>query len=95
MRGSHLPHAQLSLQYLKFSLRHTMGNMFGMFSFGFWVIMTLICGAVNFLKFELPGEPVRPFKYLRVPILFIACVPCTCTHAMRMPIMMSQGSHMM
>ena len=53
-----------------------MGNMFGMFSFAFWVIRTLKCEVVNFLKFKLAGEPVRPFEYLRVPILFIACVPC-------------------
>ena len=75
MRGSCLPHAQFSLQYLKFSLRYTMGNMFGMFSFAFWVIRTLKCEAVNFLKFELAGIPVR-----YVPILIIAHVPCMHTH---------------
>ena len=56
-----------------------MGNMFGMFSFAFWVIRALECEAVNFPKF---GIPVRPFKYLDVPILITACVPCTCTHAL-------------
>ena len=30
-----------------------MGNMFGMFSFAFWVIRALKCEAVNFPKFEL------------------------------------------
>ena len=80
MRGSHLPHAQFSLQYLKFSLRYAMGNMFGMFSFAFWVIRTLICEAVNFLKFESAGIPVRLVEYLDMLILIIACAPCTCTH---------------
>ena len=55
-----------------------MGNMFGMFSFAFWVIRTLKCEAVNFLKFELAGIPVRLFEYLRAPILIIAHAPCTC-----------------
>ena len=76
MRGSHLPHAQFSLQYLKFSLRYTMGKMFGMFSFAFWVIRALKCEAVNFIEFELAGVPVRPFEYLDAPILIIACAPC-------------------
>ena len=76
MRGSRLPHAQFSLQYLKFSLRYTMGNMSGMFSFAFWVIRALKCEAVNFPKFQLAGVPVRPFGYLDAPILFIAHAPC-------------------
>ena len=54
-----------------------MGNMFGMFSFAFWVIWTLKCEAVNFLMFESAGIPVRPFKYLSTPILIIACALCT------------------
>ena len=54
-----------------------MRNMFGMFSFEFWVIRTQKCEVVNFLKFELAGIPVRPFEYLSAPILIIACVPCT------------------
>ena len=53
-----------------------MGDMFGMFLFAFWVIRTLKCEAVNFLKFELAGEPIRLFKYLSAPILIIAHVPC-------------------
>ena len=53
-----------------------MGNMFGMFSFAFWVIRTLKCEAGNFLKFELAGIPVRPFKYLGALILIIAHAPC-------------------
>ena len=53
-----------------------MGNMSGMFSFAFWVIRTLKCVAVIFLKFESAGVPVRPFKYLHAPILIIARVPC-------------------
>ena len=57
-----------------------MGNMFGMFSFAFWVIWALKCEVVNFPKSELAGIPVRPFEYLDVPILIIACVPCTCAH---------------
>ena len=54
-----------------------MGNMFGMFSFAFWVFGALKCEAVNFLKFELAGIPIRPFKYLDEPILIIAHAPCT------------------
>ena len=80
MRGSCLPHAQFSLQYLKFSLRYTMGNMFGMFSFEFWVIRTLKCEAVNFIKFKSAGIPIRLFEYIDVPILIIAHVPCTRAH---------------
>ena len=80
MRGSRLPHAQFSLQYLKFSLRYTMGNMSGMFSFAFWVIRALKCEAVNFVKFESAGVPVRPFELLDAPILIIACVPCMHAH---------------
>ena len=53
-----------------------MGNMFGMFSVAFWVIRTLKCEAVNFLKLKSAGVPVRPFKYLSVPILIIAHAPC-------------------
>ena len=76
MRGSHLPHAQFSMQYLKFSLRYTMGNMFGMFLFAFWEIRAIKCEAVNFHKFELAGVPIRPFKYLDMSILLTACEPC-------------------
>ena len=50
--------------------------MFGMFSFAFWVIRTLKCEAVIFVKFELAGIPIRPFKYLDAPILIIADAPC-------------------
>ena len=55
-----------------------MGNIFGMFSFAFWVIKALKCEAVNFLKFKSAGVPVRPFKYKSMPILIIAHVPCMC-----------------
>ena len=41
-----------------------MGNMFGMFLFPFWVIRTLKCEAVHFLKFESASIPIRPFKNL-------------------------------
>ena len=78
MRGSRLPHAQFSLQYLKFSLRYTNGNMFGMFSFAFWVIMAFKCEVVNFPKFELAGVPIRMFEYLDAPILIIACAMHAC-----------------
>ena len=74
--GSCLPHAHFSLQYLKFSLRYTMGNMFGMLLFAFWVTRTLKCEVVNFLKFKLADIPIRLFKYLSALILIIACVPC-------------------
>ena len=57
-----------------------MGNMFGMFSFAFWVIRALKCEAVNFPKFKSAGIPVRPFEYLDAPLLIIACVPCTRAH---------------
>ena len=77
MRGSCL-HAQFTLQYLKFSLRCTMRNMFGMFSFEFWVIGTLKCETVNFLKFKLAGVPIRLFEYLSTPILLRACLPSMC-----------------
>ena len=50
--------------------------MFGMFSFAFWVIRGLKCEAVNFVKFESAGVPVRLCKYLDAPILIIAHVPC-------------------
>ena len=76
MKGSCLPHAQFSLQYLKFSLRYTMGNMSGMFWFAFGVIRALKCEAVIFPKFESAGIPIRPFEYLDTPILIIACAPC-------------------
>ena len=75
-RGSCLPHAKFSLQYLKFSLRYTMGNMFGMFLFAFWVIRALKCEVVDFLKFESAGIPIRLFEYLSMPILIIAFAPC-------------------
>ena len=61
-----------------------MRNMFGMFLFAFWVISTQKCEAVNFLKFESAGVPIRLFEYLSVSILIIAHVHCTCscdTHA--------------
>ena len=80
MSGSHLPYTKFSLQYLKFSLRYTVGNMFCMFSFAFWVIKALKCEAVNFLKFESAGIPIRAFEYLSMPILTIVCVPCMCVH---------------
>ena len=51
-----------------------------MFLFAFLVISTQICEAVNFLKFELAGVPVRLFKYLSMPILLRACAPCMCMH---------------
>ena len=53
-----------------------MGNMFVMFMFAFWVIRALKCEAVNFPKFKLAGVPIRPFEYLDMPILIIACAPC-------------------
>ena len=78
MRGSCSPHAKFSLQYLMFSLRYTMRNMFGMFLFAFWVIRTLKYEAVNFHKFWSAGIPIRPFDYFSVAILIIAHAPCTC-----------------
>ena len=74
------PHAQFSLQYLKFSLRYAMGNMFGMFSFAFWVIMALKCEVVNSVKFKLAVIPIRPFEYLDIPILIVAHAPCMHAH---------------
>ena len=53
-----------------------MGNMFGMFSFAFWVIRALKCVVVNFVKFKSVGVPVRLFEYLDAPILIIAHAPC-------------------
>ena len=71
-----------------------MRNMFGMFSFAFWVVSTQKCEAVNFLKFESAGIPVRLFEYLSARISIIAQVHA-CAHTMHMPIVTSQGSHMM
>ena len=70
---------QFSFHYLKFSWRYTNGNMFGMFLFAFWTIWTLKCEVVNFVDFELACIPVRLFKYLDMPILFIAREPCMLT----------------
>ena len=53
-----------------------MGNMSGMFSFAFWESRALKYEAVNFVKFDLAGIPVRLFEYLDVPILIIACASC-------------------
>ena len=47
-----------------------------MLSFAFCVFRALKCEVVNFPKFKLAGIPVRPFKYLDMPILIIAHVPC-------------------
>ena len=80
MRGSHLPHAKLSLQYLKFSLRYTMGNMFGMFLFAFWVFSTWKCEVVNFLMFWSACMNARPHGFLGMPFLNIAHAPHTCVH---------------
>ena len=57
-----------------------MGNMFGMFSFPFWVIRAIKCEVVNFVKFKSAGIPIRPFKYLDMPILIIARAPCMHVH---------------
>ena len=65
-----------------FSLKYTMGNMFGMFTFAFWVISALKCEEVNFIKFKSPGIPIRLFEYLDMPIVLIACAPCMCVHNM-------------
>ena len=81
-KGSHLPHAKFSFQYLKFSLRYTMMNMFGMFSIVFWPISTLKCDVVNFLKFKSGGIPLRPLEYLGTPISLRACMPCMHAHDM-------------
>ena len=80
MRGSHLPHAKFSLQYIKFSLTYTMGIMFGIFSFAFWAFSTQKCEAVIFHKFESACMHARPLGYLDVPYLYRACAPCTCMH---------------
>ena len=80
MRGSHLPHAKFSLQYLKFSLRYTMRNMFGMFSFVFWVFSTQKCEEIIFPKFKLACVPTRPLRYLGMPFLIIAHAPCMHVH---------------
>ena len=54
-----------------------MGNMFGMFLFAFLVIRALKCEAVNFVKFESAGIPIRLFQYIDRLILIIAHAPCT------------------
>ena len=79
-RGSHFPHAQFSLKYLKFSLSYTMVNMFGISHLHFGYLRVLKCEAVNFVKFESVGIPIRLIEYLDVPILIIAHVPRICAH---------------
>ena len=49
-----------------------------MFLFAFWVSSTPKCEAVNLPKFELACIHTRPLRYLDIPILLFACVPCTC-----------------
>ena len=71
-----------------------MRNMFGMFLLAFWVIRSLKCEVVNILKFESSGVPIRPFEYLSM-LIFLEHTRHACTHMTHMPIMMSQGSHMM
>ena len=72
-----------------------MGNMFGMFMFAFWVIRTLKWEAGILLKFESAGIPVRPFEYLKCTHYnYSTCPLHAYIHAMSMPIVMSQGSHM-
>ena len=51
-----------------------------MFSFAFGVISTQKCEAVNFLKFESAGIPIRPFEYLGMSILLSGHAPCMCVH---------------
>ena len=55
------------------------GEHVGMFLFAFWVIRTLTCEVVNFLKYKLAGVPIRQFN-LSAPILLRACAPCTHAH---------------
>ena len=57
-----------------------MRNMFGMFLSSFWVISTQKGEAVNSPKFELAGVPIRPIKYLDIPISLRSCVPCMHAH---------------
>ena len=80
MRGSCLPHAVFSLQYLKFSLRYAMGNMSDMFLFASWVFGTQKCEVVNFPKFKLACMNTRPLRYLGMSFLFRACAPCMHVH---------------
>ena len=68
MQGSHLPHAKFSLQYIKFSLRYAMENMFDMFS------------SVTISKFELACMHTRPLKSLETPYLYRACAPSMHAH---------------
>ena len=51
-----------------------------MFLYAFWVISTQKCEVVNFPKFKSAGIPVRPFKYLGMPISLRACVQCMHAH---------------
>ena len=80
MRGFHLPHGKFSLQYLKFSLRYTMGNMSGMFLFAFWVFSTQKCEVVIFPKFDSACMSARPLRYLDMAFSIIAHAPCKCMH---------------
>ena len=57
-----------------------MRNMFGMFSFAFWVFSTQKCETVNFPKFESACVTTRLLGYLGAQFLFIAHAPCMHVH---------------
>ena len=78
MRGSHLPHAKFSLQSIKFSLRYAMGIMIGMFLFASQVLIPENVKQIFSLS-SLACVHARPLRYLDIPYLIRAHMPCTCT----------------
>ena len=77
------PNSTQQLRYVGQSIENSIWNDLTVmistrkFLFAFWVIRASKCVVVIFPKFELAGIPVRPFEYLDVAILIIACAPCS------------------
>ena len=80
MRSSHLPHAQLSLQLVKFSLKSSMRIMAGMLAFTFWEFRAPKFEAVIFATFRSACMYARPLNYSDVPISLRAHVPYSHAH---------------
>ena len=70
-----------------------MGNMSGMFSFAFWVIMALKCEAVRFIKFESAGVHQSIQIHICAHFNYSMCTMHMCM--MHMPNVTSPGLHMM
>ena len=84
MRGSHPPPPpppppKSSLQLGKFSLRHAIRVLSGMFPFAFWVIGTWVCEAV---KVGSACMHTSLLDYLGKPELLKECLPYACVSQM-------------